>query len=310
MRKKNALIISGGGAWGAYGGGTLSRLDNDYDTIIGISTGALLAPFSSVKRWDILKEAYTSINQTNIFDKSWYKPYPISKKGRIRKLPIILSLIFGDKSISTSKNLRKLIDEYFFQDIYDQIISEKKRVLVGVQNYAQDPSILHHFNILEEDFSDFKDWMWASANAPFFTSLLNKSWRDTVGNFHVGQWTDGGLTEFVSFGPILNTTEKYSTVDIILHRNKKDIKYEGYGVNNFLGNVTRGIDAMRYDIEFENFYNKIEHLNKRGTTVNLYWLPRKLSPNSLMFDQKLMTEWWEEGYETALDLDRIDTFKP
>lgn len=310
MRKKNALIISGGGAWGAYGGGTLARLDKDYETVVGISTGALLAPFSALKRWDLLKEAYTSINQSNIFDKFWYKPYPINKKGKIRKLPIILSLIFGDKTIATSENLRKLIDEYFTQDIYDQLIQENKDVIVGVQNYAQDPSILHNFNINEEKFEDFKDWMWASANAPFFTSLMNKSWKDNYGNFHVGQWTDGGLTEFVSFGPIISSPHKYDEVDIIIHRNKKPIKYEGHGVDSFIQNITRGIEAMRYDIEFENFYRKIDHITRRGTTVKLYWLPRKLSPNSLMFNQKLMNEWWEEGYETAQDPDRIDIFKP
>ena len=31
MRKKNVCLISGGGAWGAYGGGTLERINGDKD---------------------------------------------------------------------------------------------------------------------------------------------------------------------------------------------------------------------------------------------------------------------------------------
>lgn len=310
MKSKKALVISGGGSWGAYGGGTLSRLNKNYDIAIGISTGALLAPFSIIKRWDLLKLAYTTINQTNIFDKSWYKPYPINKKGKIKKLPIILSLLFGDKSIATSNNLKKLIDTYLTEDIFIDIKKQNKEVIVAAQNYSEDPSTLHHFSSHNETYFDFKDWMWASANAPFFTSLINKSWKDKNGIFHIGQWTDGGLTEFVSLGPILENKNKFSEVDVIIHRSKKDSKFEGYDANNLIENVTRGINAMRHDIEFENFYKKIEHLNKRGTTVTVYWLPGRLSNSALLFNEKLMTEWWNEGYETAFNNDRIDVFKP
>lgn len=39
-----AAVISGGGAIGACGGGTLSRLNRNYDIISGVSTGS--QPFS------------------------------------------------------------------------------------------------------------------------------------------------------------------------------------------------------------------------------------------------------------------------
>jgi len=44
--------------------------------------------------------------------------------------------------------------------------------------------------------------------------------------------------------------------------------------------------------------------------VTIYWLPRKLSKNSMVFNQEEMTKWWEEGYETALDENRIQVFGP
>lgn len=304
---KKAVVISGGGSWGAYGAGTLTRIDEDYDTVVGISTGALMSPFVALKEWEILKTAYTSITQDNIFDNCWYKFKPISKKGKIRKFPIIWSLLLGDKSVATSKNLKKLIDLYLSEYLFNKIITSNKEVWVGSQNYAENPSKLHFFNSKNETFDDYKEWMWCSANAPFFTSLVKKSWQDEYGNFHVGQWTDGGLTELVALDQVMKSG-KYDEIHIIIHRNKVEHVYEGHKVTNLIENITRGIQAMRYDIEYEHFYNKINKLNEMGTTVKIWWLPRKLSPNALLFEEKLMTEWWEEGYDTAFDENRVDIY--
>ena len=35
-KTKRACILSGNGSWGAYGGGTLARLNQNYDTIISV----------------------------------------------------------------------------------------------------------------------------------------------------------------------------------------------------------------------------------------------------------------------------------
>jgi predicted acylesterase/phospholipase RssA len=56
---KKGLIISGGGAFGAYGVGTLASLNKDYDIVAGISTGALMGSLVALKKFDVLKEAYT-----------------------------------------------------------------------------------------------------------------------------------------------------------------------------------------------------------------------------------------------------------
>lgn len=305
--KKRALIISGGGAWGAFGAGTLASLNKDYKTVVGISTGALMSPLVALKKWGLLKNAYTSITQDNIFDRCWYKFKPISSKGKIRKFPIIWSLLLGDSSVATSNNLRKLVDEFFDEHSFNELNKQNKEVIVGTQNYAENPSKLHFFSSQSETCDDFKDWMWCSANAPFFTSLVKKSWKDNEGNFHVGQWTDGGLTELVAIDEIMSGV-KYSEVDIVIHRNKPDHIYEGFKADNLIDNITRGIAAMRYVVEYEGLYQKIEKLNNVGTDVRVWWLPRKLSPNALQFDKKLMSEWWEEGFDTANDPQRIDYF--
>jgi hypothetical protein len=60
-----------------------------------------------LKEWEILKNAYTSIDNKNIFDLPWYKPTPITKSGKIRKFSILMTLLFGHKSMYSSNALRK-----------------------------------------------------------------------------------------------------------------------------------------------------------------------------------------------------------
>ena len=307
MANRKAAVISGGGSWGAYGGGTLARINGDYDTIVGVSTGSLLAPLAILKEWEFLKQGYTSVTNDSVFDNYWYKPAPLSPEGKLRKLPILISFIMGEKTICTSNALRKTIDKFFPQEFYDLLKQQNKEILVGTQNYAQQPSKIHYFSSQMEEFEDFKDWMWCSANFPFFTTLVKKSWKDNTGKFHVGLWSDGGMTDLVGLDQVMG--KGYSEIDIILHRTNTIEKYEGHTIDNILENFTTSINAMRYDIEFEYFLKKIQKLNEDGAKVTVYWLPRKLSANSMVFNKEEMTAWWEEGYETAFDDNRRVVFE-
>ena len=305
---KKACLISGGGAWGAFGGGTLARINGDYDTVVGVSTGSLLAPLVALKEWELLKAGYTSVDNDDIFDKCWYKGRPLTKNGKLRKFPIIMTLVLGQKTICTSNALRKTINRFFPVEYFDELRAQNKEILVGTQNFAQVPSEIHYFSSINEDYEEFKDWMWCSANFPFFTSLVRKSWKDGEGNFHVGSWSDGGLTDLVGLDQL--SMRGYKEIDIVLHRTKKNSRFEGNKIQNLMGNVTTSIDTMRYDIEFEYFYDKIKRLNRHGARVRVFWLPRKPSQNSMVFNREEMAAWWEEGYETAFDENRVEVFMP
>ena len=62
---KKALVISGGGAKGAFGGGVaeylVNKLGKDYDYYVGSSTGNLLLGLIATGDFETLKEAYTSV---------------------------------------------------------------------------------------------------------------------------------------------------------------------------------------------------------------------------------------------------------
>jgi predicted acylesterase/phospholipase RssA len=312
---KRGAVISGGGAWGAYGVGLLSKLNKDYDVVAGISTGALMSPLVSLSKYNKLKEAYTSVSDKDIFDLKWYLPRPIKKNGKENIFAILLALIMGWKTFGTTKKLRKTIDKFFSYQEFEEIVNLEKDIIVGAQNLKQSPSRIHYFNIKDMEknhkgYEDFKDWMWASANAPFGTSLIKKEWSDPLfpNKTYMGQWTDGGLTELAPFTEVAN--RNCDEIDVIVHRPLPTDVYEIDSVDNLIENVGVSVDAMRFDIEFEYLFINAKLIAEKGTKVTIYFLPRKLSNNSLVFNKNDMTEWVFEGYNNVDDDRYKITFEP
>lgn len=69
-----ALVISGGGSKGAFAVGILKRLLNEYpnlnfDSYVGTSTGALIAPLAAMGKYDVLEQLYTTIKTSDIINK-------------------------------------------------------------------------------------------------------------------------------------------------------------------------------------------------------------------------------------------------
>ena len=68
-----ALVISGGGSKGAFAGGLAEYLitvcKHEYEIFIGSSTGSLLVPLLSIGEIEKLQTIFTSVTQTDIFNK-------------------------------------------------------------------------------------------------------------------------------------------------------------------------------------------------------------------------------------------------
>ena len=306
---KKGCVISGGGAWGAFGGGTLARINEDYDVVAGISTGALMSPLVALNEWGTLKEGYTSVTQKDIFDNRWYRPSPFKKNGNPNIFAILYALIFGNKTIGTTKALRKTIDRFLNDEHFKLLNKNNKEIIVAAQNLRENPSLLHYFTNKDWNNNDLKDWIWASANAPLFMSLISKEWIDSSNPLQVysGQWTDGGLTELLAINEVYKRGCNH--IDVIIHREIKEPNFQSDEVNNLIENAGASYNAMRHDIEFEYLNSKIKYFNGKGVKIRLWWLPRKLSNNSLIFNKKEMLSWWDEGYQTAFDKERLFVFE-
>jgi predicted acylesterase/phospholipase RssA len=113
---ESLLAISGGGDNGAFGAGVLvgwseSRARPSFKIVTGISTGALIAPLAFVgPEYDpLLAEMYTTIDQTDIFEKR----------------PIVAGL-FSD-ALADSRPLQNLIAKYVDANLTARIAEESRR---------------------------------------------------------------------------------------------------------------------------------------------------------------------------------------
>ncbi len=106
-----ALVLSGGGAGGAFGAGALVGLSRrqerpQYDVVTGVSAGALIAPFAFLgPEWDAqLTEAFTS--------------------GRGEQMSVrgLLELPFGASRRSAA--LKALVDHYVTRDLIQAVARE------------------------------------------------------------------------------------------------------------------------------------------------------------------------------------------
>lgn len=292
---KKALVISGGGSKGAFGGGVaqylLNNKQNKYDLFIGSSTGSLMVSHLALGDVDALKRIYTSVNQHSIFSNN---PFVIKKRHgekviTINHLNTLWNFINGRKTFGESKNLRRLIKKEITKEIYNQILENEVDAVVTVSNLSLNQ--VEYKSIRDCSYNDFCDWIWASCNYVPFMSLLLKNGC---------QYADGGFGCLV---PIKQAILRGATeIDaIILETEVTQInRMQAKNAFSLLFNV---FDFMLEHVERHNITIGKLSAKHNDVKLNLYYTPTVLTTNSLIFDKKLMTKWWKAGFEYAKNKD-------
>ena len=280
---KRALAVSGGGALGAFGGGKIQYLcqdqGRDYDLFVCTSTGSLLAPLASIGDFDRLHKAYTTVNQKDIFDIN-----PFTKKGNINILNAIWRMICGKKTLGESNNLRKRISEYFTEDDYKKSLELKKEIVATTVNILESKIEYKSSITSGMTYNDMGDWLWASACAPIFMTLVKKDGLEYV---------DGGIMEHIPIQyAIDNGAEE---IDVIIHRTEKYDESPKPKIKNILEFFGLIVDTMLKQVSTDNVIIPNLEAKEKDVIINLYYLPYKLTDNSLLFDEETMKKWWDLG---------------
>ncbi|WP_298238067.1 patatin-like phospholipase family protein [uncultured Algibacter sp.] len=286
-----ALVISGGGSKGAYAGGVAQYLiqeaGNNYDMFLGTSTGSLLVPHLAAGKIDKLYGIYTNVNQHNIFS---VNPFVIRKKGRREFVSIdfintLWQFIKMKRTFGESKALRRYIRKNFTLEEYNLVKETKDDVVVTVSNLSKNR--VEYKSIKDFSYDEFCDWIWISCNYIPFMSLVKKNGFE---------YADGGLGCVV---PIREAILRGATEIDAVVLEKESMEYNKVlGKNpfslmiNLFGHLSDQLE--RNDITI----GKLAAKNK-GVQLNLYYTPSKLTENSLIFNKKLMTSWWQQGYDYA-----------
>ncbi|MEP3836380.1 MAG: patatin-like phospholipase family protein [Algibacter sp.] len=286
-----ALVISGGGSKGAYAGGVAEYLikeeGRNYDMFLGTSTGSLLIPHLAAGKIDKIHKVFTNVNQKNIFSVS---PFIIRRKeGReyvsIDFLNSLWQFIKRKRTFGESKALRRYLKKHFTYEEFKAIKETKDDVVVTVSNLSK--NVVEYKSIKDFSYDEFCDWIWISCNYIPFMSLVKK------GGF---EYADGAFGCVV---PIREAILRGATeIDAIILESESMAYNKVLGKNpfslmlNLFGHLLDQVE--RSDI----LIGKLAAKNKE-VKLNLYYTPSKLTENSLVFNKKLMTKWWQQGYYYA-----------
>ncbi|SKB61629.1 Predicted phospholipase, patatin/cPLA2 family [Salegentibacter holothuriorum] len=286
-----ALVISGGGSKGAFAGGVAQYLIQEegkkYDLFLGTSTGSLLIPHLAMGNIDKVYEMYTNVNQRKIFN---VNPFVVKRKeGReyvtINYFNMFWQFVRKKRTFGESLNLRKHIKRNFSEENFNELKSQVEDVVVTVSNLSKNR--VEYKSINDFTYDDFCDWIWISCNYIPFMSLAKKNGFE---------YADGGLGCVV---PIREAIKRGATeVDAII------LEAENMEYNKVLGKNPFSLMINLFgflldQVEYHDIVEgKLAALNKK-VKLNTYYTPTKLTENSLVFNKKLMGEWWQQGYDHA-----------
>ncbi len=206
------LVVSGGGARGAWGVGIANYLDSTgkrYAHVVGTSTGSLMAPLILLRKFEQLNQAYTTTTQDKIFNLN-----PFKKDGGIRILNALCR--FNKPSLGKTDNLKTLIRTFVTPDDYTTIRSHEPTLdftvsLVNLRTLAP----AYQSASANADYEQMVNWIWASANEPVFMSPYIRP--DANGN--EDYWVDGGVRNPVPIrqGLQIALQNGYSDVDVVVN---------------------------------------------------------------------------------------------
>ena len=288
----NALVISGGGSKGAYAGGIAEFLLEDcgreYDLFIGTSTGSLLIPLLALGEVARLKEVYTNVSQSDIFN---ICPFWIRKKGGVSSFGInhfntLRMFLRGKSTFGESKNLRKLIGKTFTKEDYDRLLKTDKEVIVTVANLSCDS--LEYKSVRDYAYEEFCDWMWISANVVPFMSLVTKNGME---------YADGGFGNYLPLQEALRRDAR--EVDAIILKPREEEVECKLPTRNPFSLLIRTMDFMLTQIGRNDILIGNLQTQHKESQLNCYHTPHVLTDNSFIFDPEQMTVWWEEGIRYA-----------
>ena len=286
-----ALVISGGGSKGAFAGGVAQFLIKNkgkkYDLFLGTSTGSLMVTHLALGKLDELKEVYTNVSQRTIFSNN---PITIKKVNGhkvvgVNHLNVIWNFLLGRKTFGESKNLRRLIKNKISREYVNRVKMSDVDAIVTVSNISSNE--IEYKSVNDYSYEDFCDWIWASCNYVPFMSLLKKN------GCH---YADGGFGCLVPIREAIKRGAK--EVDVII------LETEMTQVNRIPAKSAFSVlmnthDFMMDHVEKHNITIGKLYAKQNDVKLNLYYTPTILTTNSLVFDKKLMLQWWEDGFDYA-----------
>jgi len=287
-----ALVISGGGSKGAFAGGVaqylIENLRHEYEIFVGTSTGSLLISHLALGKVEKIKEVFTSVNQSSIFNSCPFLIKKMKYGGQeigVNHFSVLRNFIRGSKTFGESQNLKTLIRSNFTEIEFNQLKNSKIDVVVTVSNLSLNQ--VEYKSLNDFNYDDFCDWIWISCNYIPFMTLVRKEGCE---------YADGG---FGSMVPIEEAINRGATIVDVIILETEVIHYNSLPSKNVFSLLTTMHSYMLDRVEKQNIRIGKFVAGNNKAVINLYYTPTVLTTNSLIFDKKLMSQWWASGFNYA-----------
>lgn len=289
----HAVVISGGGAFGAWGVGVAQGLSKGpdarkYSLGVGTSTGSLMGPLVLLQDFDTLIKAYTSVTQSDIFNVN-----PFKSNGKLRAFNFIKRAIQGKNTVGETANLRKTIERFFPLTDFDKLKSQNMEFVAATVSLTAGKT--HYKSTNDHQYQDMVDWMWTSANQPVFMSLVEKD----------GQyWGDGGVKELL---PVKYALQKQAKIiDVIIHNTPDFGRNKPWKPKGILSVLEHTIALFTEGVGFANVIESELDIDSipalKETELNFYYMSdglREMLPNDLVFDSAVMKKLYNIGLDSV-----------
>ena len=258
-----------------------------YQLYLGSSTGSLLIPHLALDKGNKIFELYTNVDMDKIFS---VNPFIIKHKENqeiitVNHFNVVKQFIKGKRTFGESKSLKKYITDNFSKEEFLELQKSSKDIIVTVTNITK--NCVEYKSILECCYEDFCDWIWISCNYIPFMSLVKKDGFE---------YADGGISNVV---PIHEAIDRGATeIDVIVLETEHNVGEKIVGKNPF---------SLTIDL-FGTIIDQVEKKDiiigrlaaaSNNVKLNFYYTPTKLTDNPLVFNKKIMLDWWKQGYEYA-----------
>lgn len=280
------LAIGGGGMLGSHTVGRLCKANKDYDVIIGVSTGAMMAGLVAIKDWDKLKQAYTTTTNKDIFT-----VYPFTQNDQLSIWNTIKRSVLGYISLGETKNLDKFIRKWFTKDDFKKLQNCNTEVIISVLNVTTG-RVEYKSSKESYSYEEFTKYI-AAASSP---ELLTTLW-----DFEGWEYSDSGLATLL---PIVKGSyiKGVSEIDCYVHRqftriikNKKPL-LRRYPFQ-ILKACYRYVLIQRDNLEHKELREGVLRCLIKNIPITVHFMDNQFNTNSMVMNPKLMLEMWQYGYD-------------
>jgi predicted acylesterase/phospholipase RssA len=314
MANKRALVLSGGGAKGAFTAGVVKylmvELGLNFDLVAGTSTGALIAPLVASQDIANLIHFYENVEQQDI----------------LTDRPDLLAFLFSD-ALNDTKPLERLIHKFFGDKRrYERLLHSSTEMFVTVVNMQTGE--IEYGNQHRDSKPTLLKKILASACVPVMMPPVK-----------IGKWqyVDGGVKEIAPFSKAIDEGATH-IVSVILSpdpEHREPIRKEFTSsmdilkrtlalltdeiVDNDLKIATVYSEAIRYldrikangkerlgltDSQIRKLFTGLENpfQGKRVVGITTIRPDEELIDSSLNFDPVKMREMVDQGYKKAKEV--------